>query len=385
MVKNKNIKTAGMIALLVAAILAIVIFGFSCVSGLMPVGWSGGTPSNGILYVGSLEGRLISVNMTDQSILRAEQLKLPQQGGLFGCSLASSCGAGSASVPIYGTPVVSDTLVYIAGYNGKIYAYNINNLAQRWIFPRDSYLEAFVGSMVIADGKLYIGCSDGYIYALDAATGDLLNQYKTEDKIWGTPVIDADTLYIGSFDKKFYALNTADLTLKWSLPFQTEGSIIAKPLVHDGVVYIGSFDRTFYALNASDGTLKWKFTAQNWFWSQPVIVNNILYVGCLDGFVYVRDAATGAEISQPFNLGSQLASQPVVYGNYVIFASHNGGVYKIDSATQVIVQIAAFESTIDGPLSINEGIVYFQTKDAYLQRIDLRSGDLLPSIPLVSQ
>lgn len=383
MVKLKRFKTAGVIALLIIAILTIVVFGFSCVGGLMPVGWSGGAVSNGILYVGSLEGRLVSVNMTDQSILRAEKLIYPQQGGLFGCSLATSCGAGSASVPIYGTPVVTDTLVYIASYNGKIYAYNVNNLAQRWVFPREGYAEAFVGSMVIADGKLYIGCSDGYVYALDAATGDLLSTFKTEDKIWGAPTVDGDTLYIGSFDKKLYALNTADLTLKWS--FTAEGSIIAQPLVYNGVVYFGSFDRNFYALNASDGTLKWKFTAQNWFWAQPVIVNDALYIGCLDGFVYVLNASTGVELAQPLNLVSPVASQPVVFENYVIFASHNGGVYKIDTATQAIVQIAAFESTIDGPLTINDGIIYFQTKDAYLQHIDLRSGDILPSIPLLSQ
>ncbi len=384
--KIKKIKTAGMIALLLVIVLAIGIVGFSCVSGLMPVGWSGGMASNGILYVGSLEGRLVSVNMTDMSILRAEKLNLPQQSGLFGCSSALSCGGGSTAVPIYGTPAVSDTLVYIAGYSGKIYAYNTTNLAQRWVFPREGYTQAFVGGMVIANGKLYIGCSDGYIYALDAATGDLLNSYQTGDKIWGTPTVEGDTLYIGSFDKKLYALNTADLTPKWTSPFITEGSIIAKPLVSNGVIYIGSFDKKMYAINASDGTPKWKepFIGGNWFWSQPVIVNDTLYAGCLDGFVYALEPSTG-ELVKVIPIGNQLASQPVVFDKYIIFASHNGGVFKIDSNTREIVQIAAFESAIDGPLTIYEGIIYFQMQDARLQRIDVSSGAVLPSTPLVSQ
>jgi len=383
-VKTKKIKTAGMIALLFTAILAIVIFGFSCVSGLMPVGWSGGAESNGVLYVGSLEGRLVSVNMTDQSILRAEILKPQQQSGLLGCSSALSCGGGSTKVPIYGTPAVSDTLVYIASYSGKIYAYNTNNLAQRWFFPSDGYLQAFVGGMVIADGKLYIGCSDGYIYALDAATGALLNSYQTGDKIWGTPTVEGNTLYIGSFDKKLYALNTADLTLKWSFP--TEGSIIAKPLVSNGVVYVGSFDKKMYALNASDGKPKWQepFIGGNWFWAQPALINNTLYAGCLDGFVYALEPSTG-ELVKVISIGSQLASQPVVFDNYVIFASHNGGIFKINSTTQEITNVATLESTIDGPLTINKGIIYFQTQDAHLQRIDVSSGAMLPSITLVSQ
>ena len=374
-------KIASVIAILVALILAIGIFGFSCVSGLAPIGWSGGVVSDGILYVASLEGRLISMNLTDQSRLSAETLKLPTQSGLFGCSAATSCGAGTSRVPIYGTPVVSGDLVYVAGYNGKIYAYKTTNLAQRWVFPRDGYLSPFVGEMVVAQNKLFIGGSDGWGYALDAATGDLLNSFQTGDKIWGASTLDNDTLYIGSFDKKLYALNAADLTLKWT--FTTEGSIIAKPLVSDGVVYIGSFDRYLYAINAADGTLKWKFMGGNWFWAQPAIVNDTLYAGSLDGFVYVLKTDTGVIVTS-FNLGSQLASPPLVVDNYIIFASHNGIVSKINSITNEITQIAAISFNIDGPLTVHEGILYIQTQDFSLQRIDIISGALLPAITLIS-
>jgi outer membrane protein assembly factor BamB len=382
-VKLKKIKIAGMIALLVAAILATSILGSSCVSGGSAVGWSGGTVSNGILYVGSMEGRLAAINIKDQSRQWAEPLKVPAQSGLFGCSSSSlGCGGGTTRVPIYGTPVVSDNLVYIAGYNGKIYAYNTTNLASRWIFPRDGYLASFVGGMVIDQGKLFIGCSDGYIYCLDAATGDLLSEYKTGDKIWGTPTVADNTLYIGSFDKTLYALNTDGLSLKWS--FQAEGSIIAKPLVANGTVYIGSFDRNLYAINAANGALKWKFMANNWFWTQPIIVNDTLYAGCLDGFIYILKADTGAEVAQPFTINSPLAAQPVTIDSYVIFASQNGIIYKIDTAAQTITQIAAITGNIDGPLMVHEGIIYFQTKDMTMQRIDAATGAVLPSISLIS-
>jgi outer membrane protein assembly factor BamB len=381
--KKNNNKTVGLIAFLVAAVITIALFGFSCVGGMVAVGWSGGVESDGILYVGSLEGRLVAINIADESRQYAEPLKYPQQSGLFGCSAASGCGGGTSRVPIYGAPAVSDNLCYISGYNGKIYAYNTTNLATRWIFPREGYLEAFVGGMVIAQGKLYIGCSDGVIYALNAETGDILYQYAAEDKIWGTPTLADNTLYIGSFDKKLYALNADDLTLKWS--FATEGSIFARPLVDNGTVYIGSFDRNLYALNAADGTLKWKFMAGNWFWAEPVIVDGTLYAGCLDNFVYVLDADTGIEVASPINLDSPLASTPVVYDNYIIFATHNGFVYKIDRDTLEQVLIASFESTIDGPLTLNEGIVYLQTNDAVLQRIDPSTGALLPPLYLTTQ
>jgi eukaryotic-like serine/threonine-protein kinase len=386
--KLKNIKIIATVALLIAAILSLAIFGFSCVSGMMAIGWSGGVVSNNTLYVGSIEGRLAAVNLADQSRQWAEPLKVPAQGGLLGCSSALSCGGGTTRVPIYGTPVVSDNIVYIAGYNGKIYAYNTTNLASRWVFPRDGYLHPLVGGLVIDQDKLFIGCSDGYVYCLDATTGDLLAEFQTNDKIWGTPTVADNILYIGSFDKTLYALDTANLTLKWQ--YTTEGSIIATPLVSNGTVYIGSCDRYFYALDAASGAFKWKFMAYNWFWAQPVIVNNTVYVGCLDGNVYALQADSGDivktyDISELFNVSrSGLASQPVAVENYIFFATQSGTIYKVDTATQEMKSVQPLTGTIDGPLMAHDGIIYFQTQDAAIQRINASNGVLLSPISLVS-
>jgi outer membrane protein assembly factor BamB len=386
-VKLKNKKTVGKIALLIVAVLSVGILGISCISGMTAIGWSGGTVSNGTLYVGSIAGRLAAVNLTDNSRLWAEPLKAVVATGLFGCSSSGGgCAGGTSVVPIYGTPVVSDNLVYIAGYNGKIFAYNTNNLATRWVFPREGNLQPFVGALVLAQNKLFIGCSDGWVYSLDANTGDKLAEFKTGDKIWGTPAVDGDTLYIGSFDKKLYALNTDDLSLKWQ--FTTEGSVIAAPLMYNGTVYIGSFDKNLYALNAADGALKWKYTANNWYWTKPAVINDTIYAGCLDGFIYALNAGTGAEIKvfdtmKEFEIISPFASQPVVVNDLIIFASQNGVVYKIASGSQEITQIVALKFNVDSPLMAYEGIIYIQTQ-LDMQRVDPVNGTLLTPIPLVS-
>jgi outer membrane protein assembly factor BamB len=210
--------------------------------------------------------------------------------------------------------------------------------------------------------------------------------YQTGAKIWGTPTVADNTVYIGSFDKKLYALDTANLTLKWT--YTTEGAIIAKPLVNNGIVYIGSFDKNLYAINAADGTLKWKYDqAGNWFWTQPIIVDGMLYAGCLDGFIYVLNAETGAVITvfdnEELTLVSPFASQPVTIGNYIIFASQNGIIYKIDTVTQTIKQIAALNGTITGPLMAYQGNIYFQTQDIAIQCINIENG-AVTSISLLS-
>jgi outer membrane protein assembly factor BamB len=372
------------IAFLLALIIAIGLIAVGCISGLASVGWSGGTVYNGVLYVGSRQGQLVAVNLSDESVLFSEAMVPVSQPGLFGCAPAAGggCAGGSAGVPIYGTPVVADNLTYMAGYNGKIYAYTLDTLAVRWVYPREGNLDPIVGGIVADQGRLFFGCSDGKVYALDAVTGDKLwESAATGDKIWGTPAIDGDTLYIGSFDKKLYALNATDGTVKWI--YTTAGSIIATPLVYQDTVVFGSFDRNLYAVNAADGSLKWQFRAGNFFWAEPVVYNNMLYVGCLDHFVYVLNPSTGGEITE-FDLASPVASQPVVVADVVVFANTKGVVYSIDTATNEIKTLVDLKTTVNGPLTASGEIVYIHTQDLKLQRVNAVTGALLGSISLNS-
>jgi outer membrane protein assembly factor BamB len=376
--------------------LAIVgMIGLSCVQGLIAVGWSGGAVDGDILYVGSEEGRLVSVDITGGRAPQfAEALKSSSSsGGLFGCSpMTTGCG-GTPSVAIYGTPAVSGDLVYIAGYNGKVYAYAKDNLTLRWVYPRDSYLPSIVGGVVIADNIVYFGTSGGKydgedvggaVLALDAATGDPVwnSPFITDEKIWATPLIDGDTLYVGSFDKKVYAVDTATGAEKWN--YLTEGSVIAESLVVDNTVYIGSLDRKFYALDADTGAFKWSFAGENWFWGKAAFLNGKIYAGNLDGKVYVLDPATG-NLLDSYDLEESLAASPAVNGTDIIFATREGAVYTIDSVlNQADLLVTLEDVTLNGPLTTNDGIIYVHTQDADLRRINAENGALLNPIDLKS-
>lgn len=376
---------AGRMLLLVVMLLVIGLVGFGCVEGLQPIGWSGGAASDGTLYIGSKEGRLVAVNLADESRRWTEPLKAERQaGGIFSClpTAGGGCGSGASGVAIYGTPVVSGDLVYIAGYNGKVYAFVTETLASRWVYPREDYLEPIAGGLTVAQDKLFFGDSDGYVYALDAATGDKLWEFKTGDKIWATPTVIGDMVLIGSFDKKLYALDIDDGSEVWN--FKTEGAVISTPLVENGTVYIGSFDKHLYAVNAADGGLKWQFLSENWFWSKPIIYNSTVYAGCLDGKVYALRADNGGEITE-FDLGSAVSSEPVVVDSSLIFASRDGVVYAIDTGPNELNRIVDIEEDVYGPLAVVEGVVYIHTQELTVHRINAETGAVLRAISLKSK
>ena len=80
--------------------------------------------------------------------------------------------------------------------------------------------------------------------------------FATGGTVYSSPAIGADgTIYVGSFDKKLYAINR-DGTQKWAF---TAGSyIVSSPAIgSDGTIYVGAYDNRLYAINSSGGSSKY--------------------------------------------------------------------------------------------------------------------------------
>ena len=355
---------------------------FGCVgTGAVARGWSGGIVADSTLFLGSIEGEVVAVDISEGSVLWEVPLETSgQAGGGFGCAPAAT------TLAIYGTPAVSGDLVYVGGYNGKIYAITSDSGALRWVYPREGSLDgSIVGGLVISQGKVYFGCSDGKLYALDAATGDKNWDFPTGDKIWSTPAIDGDTLFVTSFDKKLHAVDAATGKGKWEFDTAESdagGAIISTPVVYNNTVYIGSFDRHLYAVDATDGTQVWQFPVgdevdnkpESWFWAKPVICDNTIYAGNLDGKVYILNAESGNEVVDAIDLGSPISSWPVLVDGSIIIASEDGRVWAIDTGNNQKSELTNLEQKIYAPLCASDGVIYIHTQKGILYEVDAQTG-----------
>ena len=366
----------------VLLLLVILVIGGVTVSGCygrsQPRGWSGAIIADDTLFVGSLDGRLVGLNKSDGSRL---------------WPVDSTLGISESKAVIYGTPAVEGDLVYVGGYNGRVYAVSSSTGALRWVYPREGNLEPIVGGVAASQGKVYFGCSDGKVYALDATTGDRVwLPFQTGDKIWSTPVIDGQTIYISSFDNKLYALDAIDGSKKWEFD-EAKGAIASTPLVYENTVYIGSFDRYLYAVDATDGSLRWRseVEAGSWYWAKPIAYNNVIYAPCLDGKVYILDAKSGREVAGAVELESPISSSPVVVDGKVIIASQEGKVYSLDASNhqlRLLFDVGDDGEEIYAPLCASDGVVYIHTqtsKQDTLYALNAQTGVTLWRLSLSSE
>lgn len=366
--------------LIIASIISIIlIVGIiaGCSSAPVYRGWSGIAIDGNNLYIGSLNSKLVGLDATNRNKLFNDiPLAVASSGSFF-----SSCsGSSSSSQYIYGTPVVADGMIFVTTYSGKVYAYDSAKAIEQWNYPANMFMAAIVGGAAYADGKLYFGTNDGKVYAINASSGEQQTPteawnapFVTGDKIWSTPVVSGDTLYVGSFDKSLYAINTTDGTEKWH--YQTEGAIINTPVIKDGVVYFGSFDRYFYAVNATNGQLIWKFNepAGKWFWANPVIAGNTIYAPNIDGKVYAFSIETGTMNKIDIST-SPISSSPVLVGTKIFLAAEDGKLWALNTENNTSTMVINYASKIYAPLAASNSIVYTITLNNTLHALNTESG-----------
>ena len=90
------------------------------------------------------------------------------------------------------------------------------------------------------------------------------------------------------------------------------------PVVIGDTVYFGSGDGNFYALDAESGYMRWVFRSGAEINSIPYADNRYVYFGSQDGKLYALSREDGQEMWN-FPTNSQINSQVQRYGDHIIF------------------------------------------------------------------
>jgi serine/threonine protein kinase len=175
-----------------------------------------------------------------------------------------------------------------------------------WAFETGGYVDSCpaIGS----DGTVYVGSGDKKLYALSGKSGVKLWEFETGGDIRSCPAIGSDgTVYVGSFDEKLYALSGKSGAKLWE--FQTGGGVSSSPAIgSDGTVYVGSGDNKLYAINPKSGVKLWEFETGDGVSSSPAIGSDgTVYVGSVDNKLYAFKTDSKGPAKSPWPMLGQNA------------------------------------------------------------------------------
>jgi len=354
---NYIMKQSKVLFLAVVALLPLVFV--SCIGvGQAASGWSGPTVQDGIIYVVSSDGGLVALNSSNRDVLWFYEMTTTSGGGL-------SCGPTSGPTAIYATPIVDDDLVYVGTYSGQVLT--LSTVARRQNLTR--------------------------VYSLDKEFGDLNWESKVLDethiRLWTSPAIQGDTLYVSTFDGHIYALSTeTGERLDWS--FQSEAGFASSPVIYQDTVFVGSFDLYLYAIEIGSNVSTWRFpqekAAGNWFWASPIVNEGIVYAGCLDGKLYAIDAETGQELWE-FDAASPIVTSPVLMDNLLTIADESGTLYVFDVSAEfgdeaVPLRAISIGASVKSSFCGQNGLIYIRGEDNSIYVVDIERGQIVEGWPV---
>lgn len=265
--------------------------------------------------------------------------------------------------------------------------------AIRWRYHTDGRV---IASPAVADGTVFIGSTDRYLYAIDERTGKAKWKFKTGARICSTAAAADGVVYFESYDGNLYAVDAASGAQRWK--FATKGErrfaaphlhgmlpaaesmpdpfdyYLSSPAIWHGQLYFGSGDGNVYALDAKTGALKWNFATGNVVHASPAIADGVLYIGSWDHFFYALDANTGA-LKWKFRTGEDneihnqegIQSSAVVAGNLVYFGCRDAHLYALNAKTGALAWSYNNDGNwVIGSPAVSRGIVYWATSDSGL-------------------
>jgi outer membrane protein assembly factor BamB len=291
--------------------------------------------ANGVVYVGSLDGKLYAFSAAAGSTNCTTTGTPPVK-------TCTPLWTGTIGHGTYSSPSVANGVVYVGSGNGKLYAFSTaagsTNCTTTGTPPTKTCTPLWTGatgsyaysSPAVAGGVVYVGSEDHKLYAFSTAAGSTncittgTPPTKTCTPLWtgattgvivySSPAVAGGVVYVGSEDGKLSAFSaaagstncttTGTPPVKTCTPLWTGATgygVDSSPAVANGVVYVGSGDNKLYAFSAAAGSTNCMTTGTppiktctplrtvatgSAVYSSPAVANGVVYVGSYDGKLY---------------------------------------------------------------------------------------------------
>ncbi len=223
----------------------------------------------------------------------------------------------------------------------------------RWEVPTGGAVRS---SPAVTRNRVFVGSGDGFLYAIDRASGRVVWRYPAGARVDASPAV-AQRLVVGAtIGGRIFALSETSGQPRWSF---TTGSLLppntspaggwdlwaSSPTVVGSRVLIGGGDGKLYCLDLQSGQRLWQVRTGGRVRATPAVQNGLVVVGSWDGRVYAYDLETGKERwvhrtvgdtldSHKFGFDRRAIQSSAAFGHGMVFVgSRDGAIYGLDAAT----------------------------------------------------
>jgi len=206
--------------------------------------------------------------------------------------------------------------------------------------------------------QVYMPGGDGWVYALEPQTGELiwkfdcnpkdsvweLGGYGTRNNLISTPVFFDDKVYIGVGQDPEHGTGTGhlygiDATKKgditesgkiWHLGDKDFGRTMSTVAIKDGLLYACDLDGFLNCLDVKTGKVIWKHDLFAAVWGSPILIDGKIYIGDEDGDVAILQHGKEKKLINEINMGEAVYTTPSP-ANGVLYIASRSKLYAIQN------------------------------------------------------
>ena len=261
-----------------------------------------------------------------------------------------------------------------------------------WIFKTSGPIRS---TPAVYNGTVFFGSSDGNFYAVDLNTGNEEWKFNADGAVTSSPSISENKVFLSSRNGYLFALDLKsgkevwksnlgrDLPYRWGFDYY-----LSSPVVENNKIYIGSGNGKFYSIDTDNGKKNWEFNCDSRIRSTAAISEKYILFGDMDGRFYALYKNNGS-LAWKFEVEGikydnskfgfdrkSIMSSAAISGNNVVFGSRDGNLYNLDLQTgKEIWKVSHVTSWIITSPAIYNGVVYEGSSDArFEQAVDLKTG-----------
>ncbi|MFN3242661.1 MAG: PQQ-binding-like beta-propeller repeat protein [Planctomycetota bacterium] len=191
-----------------------------------------------------------------------------------------------------------------------------------------------LSSPVIANGLVYIGSTDNFVYAIDLKTGEQRWKFETKDMVEAPPLVVDGRVFVGSSDFFFYALDAAGGGLLWK--YETQDRILGganwfRSQNGKTRVLVGSYDANVYCFDVHGGDPLWTYATDNYVNGSPAIAGRETLFGGCDAALHLVDLESGERVAKvELGEGCQVAGSVALLGDRAYFGHYGNEFLRVN-------------------------------------------------------
>ena len=178
------------------------------------------------------------------------------------------------------------------------------------------------------------------------------------------------------------------IELLWT--FKAGDIIESTAAIVDNVVYLGALDGILYAIDAQSGESMWTYHTESSIKASPSYLNGVVYFGDGDGIFHAVDIATQKKKWQ-FKTEGEIISSANFLDNNVLFGSYDGFLYCLNKNNGDFLWKYKTEGYVHGTPAVwsqaddsnsKQDFVIVTGCDSYLRVININDGKQIQQVNL---